>query len=172
MNSTVPKQRRTRHYKPLTIHLSRVRETTGIHAASPKAIRDYFRDVADLAQEAFWTVTLNTKNKIINRHMVSLGVVDATIVHPREVIRPAIQDSARALVIVHNHPGGNVEPSDQDIAVSHQIYWVARLIEIELLDSVIIARRGKRGMRHYSLRESGHLDRFRNDPLPGCILTA
>lgn len=163
MQKTITRKRtKSQNYKSLTIHLSRIRETTGILANQPEAVLKYFKDVADLAQEAFWTLTLDTKLQIIKRHLVTLGVLDASLFHPREIMRPAIQDAARGIVMVHNHPSGNVEPSVEDLEITHRLYYISRLMQIELMDHIIIAKRGRKKMRYYSLREQGHFSTFNN----------
>ena len=66
----------------------------------------------------FWVLMLNTQNIIIGEHMVSKGILDASIVHPREVFKPAIRESASKVILVHNHPSGDCEPSDEDEKIS------------------------------------------------------
>lgn len=97
-------------------------------------------------------MTLNIRNKILDRHMVSLGTANQSIVHPRDVFRVAIIDGASRICMIHNHPGGNLEPSRDDYQITDRIQKAGELLGIPLLDHIIIAREG-----HYSFKESGLL---------------
>ena len=79
-----------------------VREGTGESCRTPEDVRRILADTADLAQEAFTVITLNRKNKVIDRHLVTLGLLDASLIHSREVFRPAIGDGASSVIISHN----------------------------------------------------------------------
>jgi len=133
-----------------------VREAIGSECRTPSdAVRE-LRDLSCAAQECFVVLTLNTKYRVIDRHLVSLGVLDACLAHPREVFRPAITDNAAAVVVCHNHPSGDPTPSTADIRLTRQLLEASRILEIELLDHVIIGRSdGSRGTGYVSLRESG-----------------
>ena len=79
-----------------------VREGTDQSCRTPEDVRRILADTADLAQEAFTVLTLNRKNKVIDRHLVTLGLLDASLVHPREIFRAAVRDSASAIIVAHN----------------------------------------------------------------------
>ena len=119
------------------------------------------RDIEALAQETFHVLTLNARNALINRHMVSLGVVDSALVHPREVFLTAIRDQASAIIIVHNHPSGDPCPSSEDIKITRQLVDAGKIIGIKVLDHVIVGKEippignqpGRSGF--LSLREGG-----------------
>ncbi len=108
------------------------------------------KDLKELAQETFCVLTLNTKNKLIQRHMISLGTVDSTLVHPREIFRPAITDGAKAVILAHNHPSGDVAPSAEDIRITKQLVEAGKHIGIAVIDHLILGDNGP-----LSLRESG-----------------
>jgi DNA repair protein RadC len=117
--------------------------------------RDYcsthFRRLAtDSKHEEFHIVLLNTRYEPIGSHRVSSGTLDASLVHPREVFRPAIKEAAKAILLVHNHPSGDPTPGEQDIRVTRRLNDVAKLIGIDVLDHIVVAARGA-----YSLRDAG-----------------
>lgn len=108
-----------------------------------------FRALACQAvQEEFWLVTLDTKNQPINRHQITVGTLRNSLVHPREVFRPAIADAANCILVVHNHPSGDPAPSDQDISVTERLESVAETIGIPLIDHIVVA-----GDRAISIQE-------------------
>ncbi len=132
-----------------------VREDEGAPALStPFAVNEIMADTRDMAQEAFFVITLNTRNKMINRHMITLGLVDQAPVHPREVFRPAILDGATSIIVSHNHPTGDPAPSIEDKTTTKRLKDAGELIGIKLLDHVII---GRGETPFFSLRESGLL---------------
>jgi DNA repair protein RadC len=84
-------------------------------------------------------VTLNTKHKPINNHQITIGTLDASLVHPREVFRAAIRDSASAVILVHNHPSGDPTPSREDMMVTEQLTEGGKILGIAVLDHIIVA---------------------------------
>lgn len=89
-------------------------------------------------REHFWVIVLNTRNRIKLVELVSLGTLNASLVHPREVYRRAIKSGASALIIGHNHPSGDCEPSEDDIGLTKRLVEAGQLVGIEILDHVII----------------------------------
>lgn len=89
-------------------------------------------------QEEFWIVTLDSKNQPIRSHQITVGTLRNSLVHPREVFRPAIADSANCIVAVHNHPSGDPTPSDQDISVTERLESAAEIIGIPVIDHIVI----------------------------------
>ncbi|OYP31726.1 RadC family protein [Rhodopirellula sp. MGV] len=100
-------------------------------------------------QEEFHIVTLSTKHLPINTHLVTRGTLDASLVHPREVFRLAIRDSAAAVILVHNHPSGDATPSREDHQVTNRLTEAGKLIGITVLDHIVVASEGS-----ISIRES------------------
>jgi len=90
-------------------------------------------------QEEFWIVTLNTKNEPIDCHQITVGTLRNSLVHPREVFRPAIRDAANCIIALHNHPSGDPTPSDQDISVTERLEQTAEVVGIPLIDHIIVA---------------------------------
>lgn len=91
-------------------------------------------------KEHFFIVLINTKNCIIKVERISMGILDASIVHPREVFRPAIRNSASRIILVHNHPSGDPSPSKEDLDITRKLNDAGELIGIDVLDHVIIGR--------------------------------
>jgi len=92
--------------------------------------------------EEFHVLLLNARHEVQRRALISRGSLNASIVHPREVFRPAIVASAASIVLVHNHPSGDPEPSEEDLAITKRLVQVGELVGIGVLDHVIIARGG------------------------------
>jgi DNA repair protein RadC len=89
-------------------------------------------------REHFVAVLLSSRNTVIGIETVSVGSLNASIVHPREVFKPAIVHSASAIALAHNHPSGNVTPSEEDLAITRRLRDAGRLLGIDLLDHVIV----------------------------------
>lgn len=108
-------------------------------------------------EEAFWVLMLDTKNRLLRSPMeVSRGVLDASLVHPREVFREAIRASCAAVILVHNHPSGDPSPSPEDVRITKQLVEAGRIVDIKVLDHVIVGRTLRDGNpAHTSLRELG-----------------
>ncbi|MFN9303911.1 MAG: RadC family protein [Candidatus Kapaibacterium sp.] len=118
---------------------------------SPEDIARYFIPrMRGARKEEFHVVMLSTANRILKSERISEGSLSASIVHPREVFRPAIIESAAALVLIHNHPSGNTEPSNEDIAITRQLKEAGKIFDIKILDHLIIA-----GETYTSLMDRG-----------------
>lgn len=116
-----------------------------------QALLDYLAiDMAHLTVERVRVLYLDTRNRLILDHHVGDGSVDEAAIHPREVIRRGLDIGASALILVHNHPSGNPEPSRADIQITHRIAEAGRLLGITVHDHVIVGREG-----HVSLRSKG-----------------
>ncbi len=111
--------------------------------------QEFARLAHDGVQEEFHIVTLDTKHKPIRTHRITVGTLDASLVHPREVFRPAIRDAASAVLLVHNHPSGDPTPSREDHQVTDQLTEAGKLLGINVLDHIIVA-----SQRSLSIRES------------------
>jgi DNA repair protein RadC len=116
---------------------------------SPDIVVAYLGPImANLKKETFRTLLLNTRHQLIRCDLVSLGTLNASLVHPREVFKPAIEVSAACVILAHNHPSGDPEPSREDLLLTKRLSQAAELLGIDLLDHVIIA-----GTSHVSLKE-------------------
>ena len=129
-----------------------VKESSRLACRTPQEVHAQLRDTASLAQEAFSILTLNVKYHVLDRHLITLGIVDASLVHPREVFRPAIADGAAAIILSHNHPSGDPTPSAEDIRITRQLVEAGRILEIEVLDHLVI---GRDPTPYVSLRDTG-----------------
>lgn len=94
------------------------------------------------AREHFLVVLLNARHEVDAVETVSVGSLNASIVHPREVFKPAVIGSAASVVLVHNHPSGDPEPSEEDLSITKRLVEAGDLLGIGVLDHVIIASRG------------------------------
>jgi DNA repair protein RadC len=103
-------------------------------------------------QEHFIVITLDGQHALIKIRVITKGLVNRTIVHPREVFRPAIADNATSIIIAHNHPSGNLEKSPEDEVVTQQIREAGKILGINMLDHIIISKGG-----YFSFLESGCL---------------
>jgi len=100
----------------------------------------------DLPQEEFHALLLNTRHRVIREVMVTRGILDASLIHPREVFRHAVAEGAAAVVLAHNHPSGDPEPSAEDHAVTGQLVAAGKALGIPILDHVIVGRSAFRSL--------------------------
>ena len=98
----------------------------------------FHRLVVDSHREEFHIVCLNTKNQVIGTHQISVGTLDASLVHPREVFRPAIKDAASSIILVHNHPSGDPTPSREDLQVTRRLEECGKTLGVDVLDHVVL----------------------------------
>lgn len=101
---------------------------------------EYLADMRSLPKEHLRGLYLNSHFKLIHDEVVSIGTIDANIIHPREVFRPALEYGAVALILAHNHPSGSTHPSDADKAVTDQLIEVGKIMGVRLLDHIIICK--------------------------------
>lgn len=109
-------------------------------------------DIADKRQEHFVVVTLDVSMRPINKHLVFLGTVNASICHPREIFAVAIADAASSIIVSHNHPSGDVTPSSEDIKTTQQLVAAGIIIGIPLTDHLIMTQSD-----HFSFLQNGLL---------------
>lgn len=107
-----------------------------------KEVFNYFHEkLREEKQEHFYILMLNTQNFIIGDQLISKGILDASIIHPREVFKPAIKNSSSKIILVHNHPSGNPEPSEEDLEITRRLIKVGEELGIKVLDKVIIGEK-------------------------------
>jgi DNA repair protein RadC len=106
--------------------------------------------IKDKAKEHFKLILLNTRNKIIGISTISIGTLNSNLVHPREVFKEAISHTAASVVFAHNHPSGDPEPSEDDLTITKRLTEAGKILGIEVLDHIIIAKNG-----FFSFREKG-----------------
>lgn len=124
---------------------------------SPEAVAHQVREEAlALHHERVWLFLLDTRKRLLRRLVLSDGLLDQSLIHAREVFRPAIQASAHSVVLAHNHPSGDPMPSDSDVRITRDLIRVGRLMHLELCDHVVIGRRTEsRPVDWVSLRSLG-----------------
>lgn len=138
------------NYQAIKIKLPlRVKEVSGVQIKTHSDVAKYCADMREMAQESVQVLTLDTKHKIVNRHLITLGLANSSLLHAREVFRAAIADNAIAIILVHNHPSGDTTPSAEDISSTRKIIDAGKIIGIDVLDHVII------GDNAFSMRDSG-----------------
>ncbi len=124
----------------------------GFKIGRPADVLPLIRHYGDRKQEHFLCATINGANEVINVHVVSIGLVDRSPVHPREVFAYAVADRASGIIVAHNHPSGPVDPSTYDLETTEQLKRAGEILGIELLDHVIFNRSS-----YFSFLESGVL---------------
>jgi len=122
---------------------------------SPKVKRadDVFKEIKEFknkSQEHFIVLYLDGDNKIIETRVISVGTLNQTLVHPREVFAPAIEQRSASIIVAHNHPSGTLSPSSEDMEVTNRLKEASKILGIELLDHIIFSVNG-----YLSLRDEG-----------------
>ena len=124
----------------------------GAKIETPADLLPHVRHYADRKQEHFLCATINGANEILNIRVVSIGLIDRSPVHPREVFAEALADRASAVIVAHNHPSGGLEPSPSDMKITAQLKAAGAIVGIDLLDHIIFNRTG-----YFSFLEAGKL---------------
>jgi DNA repair protein RadC len=109
---------------------------------SPKDVFKSAKDVRKAKKEHFIVFYLNTRNKVIKRETISVGNLNSSIVHPREVFEPAVRESAASVILAHNHPSGDATPSDDDIQLTKRMVKAGEIMGIEVLDHLVVTEKG------------------------------
>lgn len=120
------------------------------HISDSKEVWQQIRHYGDRDQEHFLCITLNGALEVIDVHVVTIGLCNKTLVHPREIFSRAIKLNATAIIIAHNHPSGNLEPSSDDLEVTRAVINAGNILGIKLLDHIIFSYDNYR-----SLKETG-----------------
>jgi len=130
--------------------VSMVREAVLEEQACVRCPEDVLRLVNPLVsdvQEHFYVILLDNKNAVLSIELVSLGTINASLVHPRDVFRRAIKDGASTIILSHNHPSGNLEPSAEDVEITRRLREAGAVVGIEILDHVIVGKGKCLGLR-------------------------
>ena len=125
-----------------------IRETVRITVAAD--VLPLLTDIASKQQEYFVCISLNGANEVIEKRIVTIGLLDHSPIHPREVYADVIADRAAAVIFAHNHPSGDVQPSDADLRTHEQLTEAGKLLGLRVVDHVIVARKG-----YFSFQEAG-----------------
>ncbi len=121
-----------------------------IYIRSPKDAYEYLADMGKLTKEHFRGLYLDVKNKLLHNENIFIGTLSSTLIHPREIFQPAIKHSAAGIILAHNHPSGDPEPSEDDIKITRKILDASKVLEINILDHIIIG-----DAEFISLKEKG-----------------
>lgn len=113
-----------------------------IYFKSPEYVKVEFEAIFRHKKEFFVCFYLDSRNKVIAREIISIGTLNSSLVHPREVFKSAIVRSANSIILAHNHPSGSLEPSDEDLKVTKILKECGELLGINLLDHVIVTEKG------------------------------
>jgi DNA repair protein RadC len=119
---------------------------------NPEDMYDLLKRYAKAKKEQFIVVTLNVNHEPLSVRIVSTGLINRTLVHPREMFYPAVQDLAAAVILCHNHPSGSLEPSNQDKGITKRLVAAGTIMGIHVLDHLIIGDSG-----YYSFKINGCL---------------
>lgn len=106
----------------------------------PREAYRYFKDMAKLSKEQLRGIYLNTHYCVIHDEVISIGSLNANVIHPREVFKPALEYSAAAIIIAHNHPSGIAEPSKADREVTQRIFNAGKILGVDLIDHIIVTK--------------------------------
>jgi DNA repair protein RadC len=127
-------------------------EVKNFDIKNPEAVVRAIRaTIKDKAKEHFKLILLNPRNKIIGISTISIGTLNVSLVHPREVFKDAIVHSAASVVLAHNHPSGDTEPSEDDLRVTKKLVQSGKILGIEVIDHIIIGKND-----YYSFKARGH----------------
>lgn len=137
--------------KKENIEFTQVKETSGESIHSPQSLATMMKEEAKVDRECLWVLHLNNANRVIEKELVSMGTVNKAVVYPREIFKKAIINGTVSIVTVHNHPGDNVLPSDDDRKLWEKLDGIGKLLDITTLDHLIITPSGK----YYSRKENG-----------------
>ena len=121
-----------------------------VKIAGAQDVMPLLADIADKKQEHFVCISLNGAHEVIKKRIVTIGLVDRSQIHPREVYADVISDRAAAVIFAHNHPSGDLKPSNSDLKIHEQLAEAGKILGIRILDHLIVTRKG-----YYSFQEAG-----------------
>lgn len=124
----------------IKLRIPKAREASGPRFLESDDFANCFEDIKNIDREVFCAITLSQTNQQIDKHMISMGTLTNTLVHPREAFKAALLDNAAAIAFVHNHPSGDVTPSREDITLTERLKDAGELLGIRVLDHIIIGR--------------------------------
>ncbi len=117
-----------------------IKEVKNIKISDAAEVYKIFNYLSKEEQELFLTISLDTKNRIINAQISAIGTLNSSTIHPRDVFREAIRNNANTIIILHNHPSGDCSPSHEDKNVTKKLIEIGKLLEIKILDHIIIGK--------------------------------
>jgi len=117
----------------------------------PKEVWEELKDIRDNKKEHFVIFYLDSRNQEIKREIISVGSLNANLVHPREVFEPAVRNLAAQIILAHNHPSGDPEPSEDDITITKRLVEAGKIMGIEVVDHIIVVKNGFFSFKEKSL---------------------
>ncbi len=117
--------------------------------STPNDVLNLVDEIRTRKKEHFVALYMNARNELVHKEIISIGILDASIVHPREVFAPAIEKRASSIILVHNHPSGNNSPSDNDCDLTRRLIESGKILGIEVLDHIIVTEND-----YYSMKEN------------------
>ncbi|MGB7957967.1 MAG: DNA repair protein RadC [Minisyncoccia bacterium] len=111
-----------------------------IELRTASQVFDYVKDMRDLSKECLRGLYVDARYQVVHDEVISVGTLTSNIIHPREVFRPALEYSASAVILAHNHPSGIASPSDADIAITRQIVAAGKILGIGVLDHIVVTK--------------------------------
>ncbi len=119
--------------------------------ATPMDVANEVTNIRSNKKENFVVLCLNARNQVLHKDTVSIGTLNANLVHPREVFQPAVAKSAASIILAHNHPSGDITPSDDDVELTKRMVNAGEMMGIEVLDHVIVSAKGYLSMKDKGL---------------------
>lgn len=113
---------------------------------SPIDVWENLKDIRDHKKEHFIIFYLNSRNQEIQREIISIGTLNANLIHPREVFEPAVKNLCSHIIIAHNHPSGNSEPSEEDIEITKRLVEAGKILGIEIVDHIVVSKNDYRSI--------------------------
>jgi len=122
-------------------------DPTGAYATTPEAALSVLEPLRDRAQEHFLAITVDVRMKILAVHTITIGTATASLVHARELFRPAILDNAASVILAHNHPSGDCSPSYADLETTAKLRKAGEIMGIQVIDHIIVSKTDHRSLR-------------------------
>lgn len=119
---------------------------------SPEDILKEVEHIRENKKENFIVLYLDARNRLVYKETVSIGTLNANLIHPREVFEPAVRNLAAQIIVVHNHPSGNPEPSEDDLVITEKLTEAGKILGIEVMDHIVVAKNS-----YISFKEKGKL---------------
>lgn len=139
-------------FQAISLRYSKEKLPVKFSLTSPQKVADYLRErLGKEKKEHFFVLLLDSQNNLISIHEVSIGILNSSLVHPREVFEPAIRLFAARMVLAHNHPSGNLDPSNEDLQLTQRLVSVGELVGIHVIDHIIISSEGYTSLKQKSL---------------------
>ncbi len=126
----------------MDLKLLRVKEASRETVCSASTVAEIMKEEAMADRECFWILHLNCGNRIIEKELISIGVVNNSLVHPREVFKKAIVYGAKGIITVHNHPSDRTDPSPCDLVIWEKLRSSGEILDIEVMDNIILTPSG------------------------------